>query len=290
MKVLLTGATGFTGSHVAPLLLKCGIQVRALARPTSDKRAVPQPDIEWVYGDVNDSPSLERALQGIDALVNVVSMGAGRGPLIVDAAVAAGIKRAVFISTTSLFTHLNASSKSLRIAAEESVKQSGINYTILRPTMIYGSSGDRNMCRLVRYIHRYPILPIFGSGKFLQQPVYVGDVAQAIVDCLLNDNTIKKSYNIPSEQPLSYNEVIDTVCRLTRRYVLKLHLPVPPIVTTLSLVERISIPLPLKAEQIMRLNEDKNFNYDDAARDFGYKPLSFAEGMYLELQEMGLRG
>ncbi|HMV30162.1 MAG TPA: NAD(P)H-binding protein, partial [Anaerolineales bacterium] len=148
MKVLVTGGTGFTGSRLIPLLLKNGIQVRALVRPTSNRSPLSVLTVEWVTGDLADAESFTAALRGVDALVNIASLGFGHAESIVRAAKEAGVKRGLFISTTAIFTQLNAGSKSIRLAAEEAIQASGLEYTILRPTMIYGSPRDRNMWRL----------------------------------------------------------------------------------------------------------------------------------------------
>ncbi|HET9905757.1 MAG TPA: NAD(P)H-binding protein [Anaerolineales bacterium] len=284
MKVFVTGATGFTGSRVVPLLLRRGYQVRCLARTTSDRSPLPQPEIEWVQGDLSDAAALTASMQGTDALVNVASLGFGHAESIVSAAKNAGIQRAVFISTTAIFTQLSAKSKKVRLAAEHAIESSGLNYTILRPTMIYGSPRDRNMWRLIRLMRYSPIIPVFGDGNYLQQPVYAGDVAQATVNVIGNEQTLCKSYNIAGKHPLTYNEVIETIARQMKRRVIKLHLPSQPVVALLRLFERIRIPLPLKSEQVLRLNEDKAFSYTDAEKDFDYSPLAFEDGIKLELE------
>lgn len=284
MKVLVTGGTGFTGSRLIPLLLKNGIQVRALVRPTSDRSALSALTVEWAAGDLSDTQALISALRGVDALVNIASLGFGHAESIVRAAKEAGVKRGLFISTTAIFTQLNAGSKSIRLAAEEAIQASGLDYTILRPTMIYGSPRDRNMWRLIRLLRITPIMPIFGDGESLQQPIFVDDVAQAVLLALQNDVTIHKSYNIAGKDPLTYNQVIDTVASALGKQVWKLHLPYMPIVRALQFTERLRLRLPIKAEQVLRLNEDKSFSYEDAKRDFGFTPRSFEEGIKTELR------
>jgi nucleoside-diphosphate-sugar epimerase len=286
MKIFVTGATGFTGSHVVPLLLKSGYAVRCLYRASSDRSSLVNLDIEWALGDVSDSQSLTSAMQGTDALVNVASLGFGHADSIVSAAKSAGIQRAVFISTTAIFTQLNAGSKKVRVAAELAIETSGLKYTILRPTMIYGSPRDRNMWRLIKFMRLSPIVPIFGDGKYLQQPIYVDNVAQAMVDCLSNDNTIGKSYNIAGKQPLTYNDVIDTIAKRMNKRVWKIHVPSKPVVSLLKFLERMRIPFPIKAEQVLRLNENKDFSYAEAQKDFGFSSLSFEEGIGLELSSL----
>jgi nucleoside-diphosphate-sugar epimerase len=290
MKVFVTGATGFTGSRVVPLLLKNGYEVSCLYRVSSDRSYLPDSKIEWALGDLSDSQSLSTAMQnaqGADALVNIASLGFGHADSIISAATNAGIKRAIFISTTAIFTQLNANSRKIRVAAELAIETSGLKYTILRPTMIYGSDRDRNMWRLIRFMRYSPIIPIFGDGASLQQPIYADDVAQAVVSCLGSDETIGKSYNIAGKHPLTYNEVIDTIARGMNKRVWKIHIPSKPVVSMLRFFERMQIPFPIKAEQVMRLNENKDFSYADAQEDFGFSPLSFEEGIGLELSNVG---
>ncbi len=283
MKIFITGATGFTGSRVVPLLLKNGFDIRCLYRASSDRSSLSDSNIEWVLGDVSDSQSLTSAMQGTDVLVNIASLGFGHAESIISAAQKAGIQRAIFISTTAIFTQLNAKSKKVRVAAELAIETSGLKYTILRPTMIYGSPRDRNMWRLIRFMKYSPIVPIFGDGKYLQQPIFVDDVAAAILGCLKSDITIGKCYNIAGKHPLTYNEVIDAIAKQMHRRVWKLHVPSKPVVSLLGLFERIHIPFPIKAEQVLRLNENKDFSYAEAQRDFGFSPLSFEEGIKSEL-------
>ena len=283
MKVLVTGATGFTGSHVVPRLLQENLEVSCFVRSTSDFSSLPVSQVRVIYGDLSDPASLTTALAGMDVLINIASLGFGHAENIVSAAVQAGVSKAIFISTTAIFTQLNVNSKSTRLAAESTITQSQLPYTILRPTMIYGSIRDRNMYRLIRYLLRWPIIPIFGDGRSLQQPVYVEDVAQAVAQSLLSKRTVNKAYNISGADPLTYTQVIDTICEQIKRKVQKIYVPYSPIAKGLSMMERVQIPFPVKAEQILRLNENKNFDHSDATDDFGYRPHSFAEGIAFEL-------
>lgn len=286
MKVLVTGGTGFTGSRVVPLLLQNGFEVRCLTRPSSDRAPLSTLTVEWVTGDLSDAESLTAALRGMDALVNIASLGFGHADSILGSMKEAGVKRGIFVSTTAIFTQLNAGSKSIRLAAEEAIHASRLDYTILRPTMIYGSKRDRNMWRLIRLLRITPVMPIFGDGESLQQPIFVDDVAQAVLLALKTNDTIGRSYNIAGKEPLTYNQVIDTVASALGKRVWKLHLPYMPIVRVLQFTERIGLRLPIKAEQVLRLNEDKSFSYEEAKRDFGFNPRSFEEGIRSEISKL----
>jgi nucleoside-diphosphate-sugar epimerase len=139
------------------------------------------------------------------------------------------------------------------------------------------------MWRLIRLMRYSPIVPIFGDGNYLQQPVYAGDVAQAIVSSLCKDQTIGKSYNIAGKHPLTYNQVIDTIAGQMNKRIWKLHLPSAPVVTWLKFFERLRLPFPIRAEQVLRLNENKSFGYEEAMMDFEFNPLTFEEGIGREL-------
>lgn len=283
MKVLVTGATGFTGSYTVQVLLKNGIRVRCLVRNTSDISCFHDDKIEIAYGDFDDPGSVRTALDGVDALVNIASIGFGHAPGIVKAVVDAGIKRAVFISTTAIYTKLNAASKTVRIAAEECIKSSGLGYTIIRPTMIYGSSKDRNIYRLIRFVKNYPVIPVFGNGNYLVQPIYVQDLADAIVKALISDATQGREYNVAGAEPLTFNQLIETVSLVLDKNIRMIHFSSEMIVNVLSLFEKFRIKLPIKSEQVLRLNENKDFDYSDATQDFGFSPISFFEGVGYEI-------
>jgi nucleoside-diphosphate-sugar epimerase len=283
MKVFVTGATGFTGSRTVPILLERGWEVHCLYRESSDRSVLPQTEIHWHLGNLENQEKLTEAMQGCDTLVNIASLGFGHAENIVKAAQTTGIQRAIFISTTAIFTKLNSQSKRTRLAAEAAIQNSDLNYTILRPTMIYGSQRDRNMYRLIRLLQRFPLIPIFGKGNYLQQPVFVDDVANAILQCLDQPKTIGKSYNIAGKKALTYNEVIDTIATIMDQKIYKLYLPDKIVVKLLRLLEKMKVPFPIKAEQVKRLNENKDFSYEEASIDFNFQPLSFKEGIQTEI-------
>lgn len=282
-KVLVTGATGFTGRHTVPMLMKCGFEIRCLVRPTSDVRALKAFGVDLAFGDLSDLESLKRAFEGVSGLVNIAPLDTGYADAIVEAALAQGIQRAVFVSSTQIFTRLNERAKTIRLAAERRIADSGLWYTIIRPTMIYGSSGDRNISRLIRYLQRWPVLFIPGPGTYLVQPIHVDDVARAIVDAYQTPKAVGRSYNIAGSEPLSFNALVDTITAMLGKKVLKVHLPADLLINTFKRAEAAGLKLFLRAEQLERLNEDKAFRYEAAAKDFGFASISFQEGVRREI-------
>jgi nucleoside-diphosphate-sugar epimerase len=286
MKILVTGATGFTGSYVVRELLNAGHTVCAFVRNSSNtKDSIPN-GCENVVGDLNSIETLCHALIGMDAIVNIASLGFGHAPNILKAIQESGVKRCIFISTTAIFTKLNAPSKVIRLQAEKYIIESGLNYTIIRPTMIYGSARDRNMCRLIKFLKRSPLIMTVGNKKALQQPIYVEDIARSVVKILANDITIGRCYNIAGAQTQTFSDIVNIISKYLNKKTLIINLPYGPVVKILRFIEALTIIPKIKAEQIERLNEDKVFDWSAAAKDFNFEPTSFENGIKLEIENL----
>ncbi len=275
LSVLVTGATGFTGRRVVRALVADGHRVTAFLRPSSD-RTVLAADVGVARGDLGVPRTLEDALAGVDVLVSVASLGFGHARGIVDAARSAGVGRSVFVGTTAVRTTLPAPSRAVRLEAERLVLEGGIGATLLRPTMIYGAKGDRNLERLCRFVRRWPVIPIPGSGQGLQQPVHVEDVAHAIATVVGRGELVGRAFDIPGPTALTFDSIVRTVAVVLDRRRLLVHVP--------AFLARVVA----SREQIARLAEDKSCDPGPASRAFGHAPRSFEVGIREEARTLGL--
>jgi uncharacterized protein YbjT (DUF2867 family) len=285
--VHVTGGSGFLGGHVIPRLLEGGYEVTALARSERAVKIVASLGARPIIGNLDDPNSIFAAFRasGSSFLVNLASLGFGHAGTIVNAAEAIGLQRSIFVSTTALYTRLNATSKSIRIAAEETIRQSSLEWTILRPTMIYGTQRDRNMARLLRFISRSPLVPLPGGGRRLQQPVHVDDLAAAIVSAAQRPISIQRAYDIAGPTPLALRDVVDEAAEAVGRRPLLVPLPLRATIAIARILERTGRG-PVRAEQIERLAEDKAFDITPAVRDLAYAPRPFFEGINQEAKLM----
>ena len=289
MKVLLTGATGLLGGALLDLLLSEGHEARCLVRHESrnvSRLDASRVDISW--GDANDAGDLRRALDGVDSLIHVA--GIEYAPAVVEAARAAGVARLVAVGSTSAHSAYEFRSGPKK-RMEGVVRGSGLDWTIVRPTMIYGSELDKNVHRLLRFLDRSPVFPVFGPGTNLWQPVYHEDCARGVYEALVQPAAVRRSYDLPGAEPLPYATLVETAARALGREPRLVRLPLEPIRRALAVAETLRLPLPVKSEQVLRLREDKAYPYDDARRDLDYAPRPFAEGVGLEvarLREVGL--
>jgi uncharacterized protein YbjT (DUF2867 family) len=300
MRLLVTGGSGFLGRHVLAEAARRGHSCVALARSLAAAEAVARCGATPLAGDLDDEASLAAAFTraSCEALVNLASLGFGHAPAIVAAAVSAGLDRAVFVSTTAVTTALPAHSKAVRLAAEQHIRTSPLAWTILRPTMIYGAPGDRNLSRLLAALARaarlprpggLPLLvPVPGGGARLQQPVHVADLAAAVLAAAERPQAAGSCYDVAGPQPLPFAELLRLSSQAVGCSARLLPVPLSPVVSLTRGYERFSRRPRIRAEQWERLAEDKAFGIDAAVRDLGYAPRSFADGIREEATALGL--
>jgi uncharacterized protein YbjT (DUF2867 family) len=329
MRILVTGGSGFLGGFVLREAVRRGHEVSALARSPAAAGTVRALGAQPVPGDLAATgpaaaAALAEAFAAGDILVNLASLGFGHAPAIVAAAERAAVRRAVFISTTAVTTTLPAATRRVRLAAERRIAASALDWTILRPTMIYGAPGDRNLSRLLPLLRRAPVLPVPG-GRHLQQPVHVADVAHAVLAAaeltgsgpartaptgtgwpgpvpggpglasavLARPETASTglagvTYDLAGPIPLTFDELLRTAARAVGSRTRFIPVPLAPVLAAARGYERASHHPRIKVEQVRRLAEDKAFTIHAAACDLGFAPRSFADGIRSEARALGL--
>jgi uncharacterized protein YbjT (DUF2867 family) len=288
MRVLITGGSGFLGSFVIEELHRRGHSVVALARSRAAADRVGGLGATALIGDLDRPADLKEVFADAraDALVNVASLGFGHAPTVIAAAGCNDLRRAVFLSTTAIFTSLPAASKQARTEAELAIESSDLDWTIIRPTMIYGAPGDRNMERLLKLLRWCPIVPLPAGGRGATQTVHVADLAWFVVTALESD-TIRRSFNVAGPESLPLRSAVAQASTALGRRRLLVPVPLGPVRKGVRAYERrVSSPR-LKEEQVLRLEEDKSFSIDDATA-LGYRPRSFAQGVRDEVATLGL--
>lgn len=239
--VLVTGGTGFIGSHIVRKLLARGHRVAVMSRNVEQARAKVPAGVEVRQGDIADRPSLERAMAGVDVVVAAVQFpnhpveNARKGHTYmkvdaegterqVEAAKAAGVRRFVYMSGAGAspegYVWLQAKHR-----AEKAVRESGIPYTIFRPSWVYGPE-DRSLNKFVAFARFLPFIPVIGNGKTLVQPVLVNDVAEAVATSVSMENALGKTYEVGGPQTLTMDEIILTMLQAMGKRRPLIHHPV----------------------------------------------------------------
>jgi uncharacterized protein YbjT (DUF2867 family) len=292
MKVLVTGATGFIGTAVCAALTSAGVEVRRLARTTArNSRAAGA--VESIAGSVLEPSSLRGVCAGCDAVVHLVgiisecreqtfeAVHVEGTRAILRAALDAGVSR--FVQMSALGTRPGAVARYHRSKweAEELVRGSGLDWTVFRPSLVYGAGGG--FTSLMEKMSRWsPVMPVIGSGKGLLQPVAVEDVARCFAAAAISRASTGKTFDLCGLERLTFEEVLKTILAAKRRRRLLLHLPVPVARVQARLLEAVypavfGVAPPLNRDQILMLAEDNTGDPAPAMAAFGFRPLNFRE-------------
>ena len=285
--IAVTGATGFTGPFVVRELVRRfpDARIRCLVRMGSDRSRLDGLPVDFAIADLHDRESVAAALANADVLVNIASLGFGWTDALFAAIRRSSVRRGIFVSTTAILTKLPVKSRAVRERGEEMVRTSGLDWTIVRPTMIYGTAEDRNIARLIRFVQRSPVIPVIAPDA-LQQPVHVADVASAIVACLATPITIGRTYNLSGREPLTFASLVRETVDATGRRRRLVRVPVGPVMSLVRFYNRLVANPRIRVEQVLRLREDKAFDHTAARDDFGFSPRSFADGVREQVRAM----
>jgi len=291
-RIFVTGATGFVGHAVVRALLAHGFLVRCLVRPGSEAALKGFESIDRVPGDVLEPDKLAASVEGCGALVHLVGIirehrtrGITFDRLHTQAtanmlAVAheAGVKR--YIQMSAVGTRPNATSRyhQTKWQAEEVVRASALDWTIIRPSLIYGP-GDEFVSVLARMIRRLHVMPVLGDGQYRVQPVAVEHVAEGFARALQLPRTVAQTYEVGGPEACRFVDLLDQIgLALGARKVRKVHVP-------LGLMKAMSravgwLPFfPVTRDQLIMLEEG---NVTDPGRfyaDLEITPVPLAHGL-----------
>lgn len=291
MKLLITGANGHSGKLFLEnlTLSKKNLyeEIHIIVRNDDLDNFIRKSELNIVKhkGDLTDIQFLTDVTQNIDTILHIA--GIQMSEKLVRVAIENNVNWIIAVHTTGRYSQFKmASEEYINIEDNLLTLRDKINITLLRPTMIYGSSRDRNMYKLVKFIDKSPVFPIFGNGKNLMQPVTATDLAIAYQQVLDNSEVCKnQNYNLSGKYPIKYKELIKTVASKMNKKIILLPIPIKLSYYAVLVGNRIVPKFPLNEEQVLRMKEDKDFTHLNAQKDFGYSPMSFDEGIETEVNE-----
>ncbi len=235
--LLILGGTGFVGSHLLPCLVRDGHRITVLTRYRVAHRGLALlPGVRLIEADVYDAERLAHELHDIDSAINLVGILNERGrngrgfqkahveltQTLIVACKKAGVKRLLQMSALNAGRGESFYLKT-RGAAETAIKQSDLDWTIFRPSVIFGR-GDGLFHRFADLLKITPVMPLArANARFA--PVYVGDVCEAFARSLLTPESIGQVYELGGPQILSLREIVQYTALLIRRKRLVIGLP-----------------------------------------------------------------
>jgi nucleoside-diphosphate-sugar epimerase len=196
-----------------------------------------------------------------------------------------GARRVVALSSTSLFTKTDSSdpaenATAARLAEGEArlqawAESSGVEWVVLRPTLIYGLGRDKNIAEIARFIRRFGFFPLLGKAMGLRQPVHAEDVAGACVAALKSPLAANRAYNISGGETLPYREMVRRVFAALQKRPRLLTIPLVVFRMAVACLRLFRRYRNWSAAMAERMNRDLVFDHAEAARDLGYAPRPF---------------
>lgn len=287
--ILVTGGTGFVGRRIVHALRAEERPVRALVRDLRRGEGLRAWGCELVQGDVTDAESLRHAADGCEAIVHLVAIIAGRPAVfervmaqgtrdLVVAAADAGARRFVLMSALGTSERSNDLVPYYRAkwAMEQAVRTSGLDFTIFRPSFVFGRDGGI-LPTFIRQVRLLPVVPVVGDGMRRLQPIWVDDVASFFTGAVSTPASVGGTYDLGGPDTPTWNELYAAIARALGRRRRLVHLPVGLMRANAALLERLPRP-PVTRDQLTMLEfEDNVGDIGPALETFRIQPISLEE-------------
>jgi nucleoside-diphosphate-sugar epimerase len=312
---LVTGGSGFLGSHLVEALAARGETVRALVRPTSKRAYLESLGVELVYGDLSDVQSLRTATQGIERVYHCAALAADWGAWeafhavnvtgvrnLLEAALQAGVSKFIHVSTTDVYGHPDYPADETapyrlrgwqygdtKIKGEQLVwtfyRQHGLPITVVRPVNIYGPRSATFVLEIVELLKSGSMMHI-GKGRKPAGLTYVANVVDVLIRAADNASSVGQAYNASDGSDVTWRQYVDQLAEMvgapSPRVVLPYRLAYLAGWTMEKTYGALQIKTrPLLTRMVVELfSTDQGFPIDKARRELGYEPtVDFDEGL-----------
>lgn len=297
-KVLVTGANGFIGSHLVRRLASSGRSVRAMVR---SRERVDLPDgVLVIQADVTKPETLRPAVEGVGVVVHTAALVANlkepypgayqavnlRGTQsLVEAARRAKVERFVLLSGMDTKPGKTGSYMATRWGMEEAVRQGGIPYVVLQPSVLFGQ-GAPFITELAKLARKFPVVPAIGGGGVMFQPIWVEDVVSCLVACVDRPDVLGGAYPVGGAERVSFGQIVQALGQAMGKGRTTVTLPVPVARALAACMTAVLPHPPLTPASIELFTLKQTTSLDAALRAFGVEP----RGLITHLTEHGLSG
>ncbi|MDJ0497354.1 MAG: NAD-dependent epimerase/dehydratase family protein [Acidimicrobiia bacterium] len=314
MTTLVTGASGFIGSHLVSSLAARGEEVRVLARPSSDLGSLAGLGVAVVRGDLSDPKSLREAAADVRVIYHCAALASDWGPWadfvranvggvasLLDAAVAAGtVERFVHVSTTDVYGYprrvpeesgprrdvglaYNRSKILGELLVEECHRRTGLPTTIVRPVTVFGERSQPFAVEIGRLLLAGQ-MPLIGGGTVRAGLIYVADLVDAMITAAIAPQAVGQAYNLRDPEDMTWRQFIVGYADglgISRRL---RTVPEPLAVAGAHIMERTYRAMGRKERPLLThlavkvMTRDQGYPISRAQRDLGFAPRVGLEG------------
>lgn len=291
--ILVTGAAGFLGKEIVTRLVAQGRRVRALIRTGRPSPFSTAERLEIHSGDMRDKESLRAATRHAVAVVHLAARTGDQADSqevnvngarhLVEACQAEGCERVINMSTLSTKIPRKGIYARTKKEADEVFHASGLHVTSLLPSIVYGPEGGGVFGTLLKFIRKLPVVPVLGDGQWRSAPVYIGDVADAVIACLDHPGTAGRAYDIAGPDEIRFDDLMDRLGGELGFRPRKFHVPFRVALLAARVAATILSRPPITVSNVLGSNQNTSIDIGPARRDFGFDPLDLETGIKVVL-------
>jgi NADH dehydrogenase len=265
MNVFVTGASGFVGTNLIKSLSTFEAVDNIFALYRKKEQIALLPKVNPVLGDLSSLPDLKLGAR-IDILVHLAGYFKTESKKLCENINVQGTKNAITLCKNNniqkilFFSTINVDLKSKgnyaksKLMAEEEVRSSGLEYMILRSSLIYsGRSGS--LGKIISYAEKLPVVPVFGSGKAKEQPIHIEELTELTLAMIKDFNPGKTLY-AAGKEPMPFKELVTSIGKGLHKKTSILPIPAKPVYWLLKLFEKIGLHPGISSEQVAHMSED----------------------------------
>lgn len=293
----ITGLTGKSGSVFASLISENISEIersfpgglRFILRPTSKLSNIQRmlPNATSCIGELTDIEFLQHSFENVDTVFHIAGIHWSRE--VVEAASTCHVRRLIVVHTTGVYSKYKLAGEEYRQIDSfvyNTCQKKNIILTILRPTMIYGNTKDRNVIKFIKMVDRFPLMPVVKGANYKLQPVHFSDLGKAYYSVLMReDTTSNKEFVLSGGQPILLRDMLQEIGKNLGKRVRFISCPFwiaysgawVILVTTFGKID--------SREKVQRLCENRAYSHDEATKAFGYDPMTFEEGIVQEVND-----
>lgn len=278
--IFVTGASGEIGKGLLALLKRLPYSILILTRknPPADDA-----NIHWVQGDLLSTKSFADHLKDISIVLHLAAITHSHYDSdyydvnvkgthnLLDSIHSLNIRQFIYFSSRAIGKSGGAYAHS-KEQAEDLVKASTFPWTIIRPSEVFGTGRDP-IAKIIKMIQTWPLLPIFGDGKYRFAPVHIQDIFFALEKIIANPIAINKVYNLSGPESFTYKEMVKLIAEMLGRKPLMVHVPFVFLQSLAYFFDLVKWG-PIAKDQIPRLRLAKSADITLAVQDLQYCPRS----------------
>lgn len=244
------------------------------------------PNANVFTADLTDTDALKTAFKDTDTVLHMAGIHWSRE--VVDAAAFCHVRRLIVIHTCGVYSKYKAAGEEYRQIDRYVIdicNNNSIELTILRPTMIYGNSGDRNVIKFIKMVDKLPIMPVVNGGRYELQPVHYADLGKAFFDVLVNRKVASGDFILSGDKPILLRDMFTEIGKNLGKNVKFVSCPFWIAYPGAVVIWAITLGKIDFREKVQRLCEDRAFPHDEATKDFGFAPRPLETGIVDEVKE-----